>query len=109
MLFVACGGDSASSSSDEDTRSVIDSLMEAYSITVEDDKLVMSFDDTVDKKKQVISFKERVMPSWKCLVENEKFQWGIVDEPFKMDPYKYLFVGDTLVLFYWRSNGSFES
>lgn len=122
-MFFACGNDSASSSADdpalssssalsslgEDTRSVIDSLMEAYSITVEDDKLVMSFDDTVDKKKQVISFKERVMPSWKCLVENEKFQWGIVDEPFKMDPYKYLFVGDTLVLFYGRSNGSFES
>ena len=109
MMFVACGGDSASSSSGEDTRSVIDSLMEAYSITVEDDKLVMSFDDTVDKKKQVISFKERVMPSWKCLVENEKFQWGIVDEPFKMDPYKYLFVGDSLVLFYGRSDESFES
>ena len=122
-MFFACGNDSASSSADdpalssssalsssgEDTRSVIDSLMEAYSITVEDDKLVMSFDDTVDKKKQVISFKEKVMPSWKCLVENEKFQWGIVDEPFKMDPYKYLFVGDTLVLFYGRSNGSFES
>ena len=109
MMFVACGGDSASSSSGEDTRSVIDSLMEAYSISVEDDKLVMSFDDTVDKKKQVISFKERVMPSWKCLVENEKFQWGIVDEPFKMDPYKYLFVGDSLVLFYGRSDESFES
>ncbi|MBR2271150.1 MAG: hypothetical protein IJ912_02215, partial [Fibrobacter sp.] len=76
MLFVACGGDSASSSSGEDTRSVIDSLMDVYSITVEDDKLVMSFDDTVDKKKQVISFKEKVMPSWMCLVENEKFQWG---------------------------------
>lgn len=109
MLFVACGGDSASSSSGEDTRSVIDSLMEAYLITVENDKLVMSFNDTVDKKKQVISFKERVMPSWKCLVENEKFQWGIVDEPFKMDSYKYLFVGDTLVLFSERFNGSFES
>lgn len=122
-MFFACGNDSASSSADdpalssssalsssgEDTRSVIDSLMEAYSITVEDDKLVMSFDDTVDKKKQVISFKERVMPSWKCLVENEKFQWGIVDEPFKMDPYKYLFVGDSLVLFYGRSDESFES
>ena len=122
-MFIACGNDSASSSADdpalssssalsssgEDTRSVIDSLMDVYSITVEDDKLVMSFDDTVDKKKQVISFKEKVMPSWKCLVENEKFQWGIVDEPFKMDPYKYLFVGDTLVLFYGRSNGSFES
>lgn len=122
-MFFACGNDSASSSADdpalssssalsssgEDTRSVIDSLMEAYSITVEDGKLVMSFDDTVDKKKQVISFKERVMPSWKCLVENEKFQWGIVDEPFKMDPYKYLFVGDSLVLFYGRSDESFES
>lgn len=108
MLFVACGGDSASSSSGEDTRSVIDSLMEAYSITVEDDKLVMSFDDTVDKKKQVISFKEKVMPSWMCLVENEKFQWGIVNESFKMDSYKYLFVGDTLVLFSGRFNGSFE-
>ena len=109
MLFVACGGDSASSSSGEDTRSVIDSLMEAYSITVENDKLVMSFNDTVDKKKQVISFEETIWPSWMCLVENEKFQWGIVDESFKMDPYKYLFVGDTLVLFYGRSNGSFES
>ena len=130
-MFFACGDDSASSSADdpalssdstsssaddavlssssEETRSVIDSLMEAYSITVEDGKLVMSFDDTVDKKKQVISFKERVMPSWKCLVENEKFQWGIVDEPFKMDPYKYLFVEDTLVLFYGRSDESFES
>ena len=109
MLFVACGGDSASSSSGEDTRSVIDSLMDVYSITVEDDKLVMSFDDTVDKKKQVISFKEKVMPSWMCLVENEKFQWGIVNESFKMDSYKYLFVGDTLVLFSERFNGSFES
>ena len=108
MLFVACGGDSASSSSGEDTRSVIDSLMDVYSITVEDDKLVMSFDDTVDKKKQVISFKEKVMPSWMCLVENEKFQWGIVNESFKMDSYKYLFVGDTLVLFSGRFNGSFE-
>lgn len=109
MLFVACGGDSASSSSGEDTRSVIDSLMEAYSITVENDKLVMSINDTVDKKKQVISFEETIWPSWKCLVKNEKFQWGIVDEPFKMDSYKYLFVGDTLVLFSERFNGSFES
>ncbi|WP_297700142.1 hypothetical protein [uncultured Fibrobacter sp.] len=122
-MFIACGNDSASSSADdpalssssassssgEDTRSVIDSLMDVYSITVEDDKLVMSFDDTVDKKKQVISFKEKVMPSWMCLVENEKFQWGIVDESFKMDPYKYLFVGDSLVLFYGRSGESFES
>lgn len=109
MLFVACGGDSASSSSGEDTRSVIDSLMEAYSITVENDKLVMSINDTVDKKKQVISFEETIWPSWKCLVKNEKFQWGIVDEPFKMDSYKYLFVGDTLVLFYGSSDESFES
>ena len=109
MLFVACGGDSASSSSGEDTRSVIDSLMEAYSITVENDKLVMSINDTVDKKKQVISFEETIWPSWKCLVKNEKFQWGIVDESFKMDSYKYLFVGDTLVLFSERFNGSFES
>ena len=53
MLFVACGGDSASSSSGEDTRSVIDSLMEAYSITVENDKLVMSINDTVDKKNKL--------------------------------------------------------
>ena len=80
MLFVACGGDSASSSSSEETRSVIDSLMEAYSITVENDKLVMSINDTVDKKKQVISFEETIWPSWKCLVKNEKFQWGIVDD-----------------------------
>lgn len=121
-MFIACGNDSASSSADdpalssssalsssgEDTRSVIDSLMDVYSISVEDDKVVMSFDDTVDKKKQVISFKEKVMPSWMCLVENEKFQWGIVNESFKMDSYKYLFVGDTLVLFSGRFNGSFE-
>lgn len=121
-MFFACGDDSASSSADdpalssssalsssgEDTRSVIDSLMDVYSISVEDDKVVMSFDDTVDKKKQVISFKEKVMPSWMCLVENEKFQWGIVNESFKMDSYKYLFVGDTLVLFSGRFNGSFE-
>ncbi len=117
MMFFACGDDSTSSSADdpvlssssEETRSVIDSLMDVYSITVEDDKLVMSFDDTVDKKKQVISFKEKVMPSWMCLVENEKFQWGIVNESFKMDSYKYLFIGDTLVLFSGRFNGSFKS
>ena len=130
-MFFACGDDSASSSADdpalssdstsssaddavlssssEETRSVIDSLMEAYSITVENDKLVMSINDTVDKKKQVISFEETIWPSWKCLVKNEKFQWGIVDESFKMDSYKYLFVGDTLVLFSERFNGSFES
>ncbi len=112
MMFFACGGDSASSSAEDDAASVktseIDSLLDAYSITVEEGKLVKTFNDTVDKEKQVISFEEGFLPSWRCLVKNEKIQWGIVDVSVKMAPYKYLFVGDTLVLFNGESKGSFR-
>lgn len=103
IAFLGCGDNGSSTSSAE----ISSSSSEEATSSSEDFSTSLSI--TIDKKKQVITFEEFYSSIGKCLVKDNKIQWGYISHPITLDPYKYDFVGDSLVLYYGYGNDSFES
>lgn len=103
IAFLGCGDNGSSTSSAE----ISSSSSEEATSSSEDFSTSLSI--TIDKKKQVITFEEFYSSIGKCLVKDNKIQWGYISHPITLDPYKYDFVGDSLVLYYGYGGDSFES
>lgn len=103
IAFLGCGDNGSSTSSAEISSS------SAEEATSSSEGAPTSLSITIDKKKQVITFEEFYSYIGKCLVKDNKIQWGYISHPITLDPYKYDFVGDSLVLYYGYGNDSFES